>query len=261
MSSGELPIQPNIKDLLEIGAGDVVIPGQEEYISRLLGNPESPFLYGNPTAEEVREREQQFALKVTLAGIFMAKRNPGIVTLLPDVDQTFTEDEGRTIRPAFPYALNLLHQRLKNSLEVGLLTSIPQSRVNEMLPKYFKGVTALVNPEFAISSKSREATDPHVVQALADKDLSSVEKIVDPEIIKGTQEKTLSDIWFGSKLIILQQLAQQHSDRSFVFIDDLIWAGVIRDDHRQVLGVWVGPEMQNDRRRVGLEGLRIKKIS
>lgn len=257
MSRGESFRPENIQEILAPGAGGIVIPGHDAYFEALTGSPESRFLSTEPTTEEVHQREEQFALKVVFAGAIMAARNPGIVTLLSDVDQTITEDEEATIiRPAFPFALNALHKVLGDRLECGLLTTLPRESHPERLPMYFKGVTAKVNPEFAISSRAAESADPGIQEALDRQDFTTVEEIVDPEIIKGTKEGTIKDFWFRSKLVVLQRLVLEHPERSFILVDDLIWAGVIKEDHPRAMGVWVGEEMQNDLPRVGKDRLR-----
>lgn len=251
MTTGEWRGPKDAHELLSVASRGIVVPGHEEYFE-VLSSPASHFILKEPTAEEVRQREEQFALKVVFAGALMAVRSrDGIVTLMSDVDETFTEDGGETIRPAFPFALNLLHGVLQARLEVGVLTSIPQAAIDERLPTYFSEVSARVNPGFTISSHDRETTDPSISEAMRSKDFTKVEEIVDPKIIKGTKEGTLKDIWFDSKLVILQRLAQSHPSRAFVLVDDRVLASVIREDHTQVMGVWVGEEMQNDRRRVG----------
>ncbi len=235
------------------------MPGVEEFARDLIADPENAYITKDPTLEEVIYREKQFALNVAYAGLLMSERHSGIVTLLADVDQTFTENSGITIRPAFPFALNILYKELGNRLEVGLLTTNRQEGINDNLPIYFKGVDARVNSDFVISSREMEEADPRLQQAVDNDNYAIVRDIVEPQVIEDTQAGELSDIWFGTKLIILQELARQHPERSFVFVDDLIWADVIQDMHRQVRGLWVGQYMQNDLVQKDLDQLRIKK--
>lgn len=247
MAHDDFPQPETIKTFLPDPGLEFEVPETEEYFRLITKNEEdSPYFYELPTLEEVKKREDQFALKIVYGAAIMASRRPdSIVTMLFDIDQTIRESVG-LVRPGLAYALNILHGMLGDRIEAGVLSNLPQAGIDQNLPTLFEGVLIRVNPRFAISSHARESEDPRMRKQLKDNDFSTVEAIVDPNIIQATRQGKLKDLWFDSKLIIQQEQSFRYPDRSFVYVDDRVHAGVISNRHPRVMGLWVAEEAQND---------------
>ncbi len=258
MTTGEWRGPSDAERLLAVAAHGLIVPGHEEYTETLREIDDSGYISTDPTPEQVGEFENNFALKVIVGSAIMVRRNSGILTILSDVDQAISEDGGETIRPAFEYALHIVGETLQDRVEFGILSTHLREGTLKRLPFYFKNLLRWVNSDFALSSHISSQEVTNLRQAAKKGDFTTVEDIVDPRIIQGTKEGRLKDFWLDPKLPILQELARNHPDRAFMLIDDLILAGVISEKHRQVMGIWVAQEMQNDYRpRLTLKDLEI----
>ncbi len=226
----------------------------------VIGKEESQ--YNSPEeVEEMRakmlEREKGFVAKVTEATIDLAKQHEGKVTLLFDVDETiaknvlFSDPPVTVVRPAFEAVINNLDKLLPGRIEVGLLTSRGQVHLDEEKnsPTYLAGVQKYVNPDFLVSSRDGTIVSTNEDMRVLDygntddnERLLFVETIVKPEISQAIREHgeySKEWHWFDKKLAVLAILAEQHSDRAFVFVDDMAFADSILDTGDRVRGVRV----------------------
>lgn len=242
------PLRPDITAELQ----DSFLPYWHELSKQNYGTNTLP---GNDDFREAFQKELRFFEKVYDAATTMGERHHGTVTVLFDVDETLIE--GELVRPSFSILARHLHETLGDRVEIGLLTTKPQAHVDEeaISPTYMADLSGLTNPDFFISSRHWEKSYPHL-QTVAygddlDAKLAAAGDLIDPAITAETVAGRMSpNTWYHTKLAILADLADSCPDRSFIFVDDLASADVIRDDHAQVAGVYVFEEMQNDRQRL-----------
>jgi hypothetical protein len=225
--------------------------------SRLVEYAQHPAIdvaVGTDAYEKLCEREWRFYDKVYSAAQYMAAQNPGQpVTLMFDVDNTICEGYGdqRVIRPAFPLVVAALAEELGPRLRVGLLTTL-HNRDNTLADLCFADVKKeLWKPENIISTSTYVAERPVLNQRInGQTEAAQVEglaDIVDPRIVVLTRLHPEQVRYWrdpDGKLEILQQLLAT-TDGSYVFIDNMPSAGIIRKDHPRLRGVHVGAEMQN----------------
>ena len=213
-------------------------------------------LFVESSRPEAIDKEKRFFTKIYDAAMTMAERSDGTVTLLFDVDETIVDGpfNNPVVRPAFPAVIKELGETLGDRLEVGLLTTRRQDMLEMELedPQFLGDVMTHVNPDFVMSSRQFEKDYPVFEDLIHNNDdemkIALTEDIVDPEVIEATRNGIVpAHKWYHTKLAMVQELVNRFPDRSFVLIDDLISAGVIRDDHDRAAGVHVYDEMQNDR--------------
>ncbi len=199
--------------------------------------------------EKAINRERVFAQKVCDAVLNMATLSDGVVTILFDVDETivkkyFTDTGMRdVVRPAFTPVIKALDSVLGDRLEIGLLTSRGQSKLDEELvqPTYLGEVIHKINPDFVISSSdgviARNSEIDYLERWGTQKQrLDALEGFVDPVKVQEVEMNSRYG-WFSNKLLIIQELVRHNTDRFFIFVEDLPCASVIDPSNPRARGV------------------------
>lgn len=226
--------------------------------------------------EKQAESDKQFFRNVYNAAMELAESNEGSIAVLFDIDDTlakaiYDDETGNerldVLRPVIPILANALTEKLGDRLHIGLLTTRGQTHLDDELahPSYTTPLTEQMDPQFVIGTNTRYMTDrspenleeldhitnrarswvaDNLIERIAPA-LNLIRPILDPELEPAIVEDdyaTLRDrigggVWADVKLAVLAQLAEQHSDTAFVFVDDRESVRAINPNHSRVRGV------------------------
>lgn len=200
--------------------------------------------------DEFTARELAFACKVLGGVSTMLERHDGNVTVLFDVDETIgklktkPDDTYHTVtRPALAPVTQAIAETSEGRVSYGLLSSRGQSYLDTEAQEraYTTPLGEAFDPRFAVSSRDGkivDATNACQLKRWGDTamQLEAIPHIVDPGI---TTDTDIWWNWFDEKLVVLNQLHQEHPDRAFVLVDDLDFVKSIDPNHPQVHGVHI----------------------
>lgn len=199
---------------------------------------------------EFTARELAFASKVLGGVSTMLERHDGAVTVLFDVDETIgklktkPDDTYHTVtRPALTPVAQAIAEVSDNRVSYGLLSSRGQSYLDTEAQEraYTAALGEAFDPRFVVSSRDGEivtSTEAHDLKNWGDTamQLETIPHIVNPAITPDTE---IFWNWFDEKLVVLDQLHQEHPDNAFVMVDDLEFVKSVDPDHPKVHGVHI----------------------
>ena len=197
---------------------------------------------------EFTARELAFASKVLGGVSTMLERHDGAITVLFDVDETIgklkakPDDTHHTVtRPALAPVAQAIAETAGERVRYGLLSSRGQSYLDAEAQKraYTAALGEAFDPQFVVSSRDGKTVANTRARDLKNwgdthMQLEAISHIVDPAISPDTE---IHWNWFDEKLVVLNQLHQDHPDQGFVMVDDLEFVKAIDPDHPQVYGV------------------------
>jgi hypothetical protein len=214
------------------------------------------------------EREISFYDKVYRAIEELVARNTDVngditrtVVAMFDVDETILShiEENQLARPAFSLVVSALRERFGEKFQIGLLTTLPQENLTDksQQPSYLNGLEHIAEPSFRISSRLNPRDELYETEDLINTGNVAETKNAIGEILDQFIGEFDQDVagWGSIKLVILRNLVKSMRDtHAFLYIDDIPSAGVVARQSRDVMGLWVGPEVHDDIRRSAVVG-------
>ncbi|HEY4161261.1 MAG TPA: hypothetical protein VGM08_04320 [Candidatus Saccharimonadales bacterium] len=210
------------------------------------------------------EREEAWFDKIYTAGTKVAEGNEDPVELFFDVDNTITDfsvDDNRVMRPAFRRVIDALHEKLGDRLQIGILTTMDAPWVLEhclesidpavIAPEYILDVRTYArqaNPAGMDEEESRKELRTVSLERLADilnPDLydAIADRVLDPDTVYSESKlETVSELY---RYALLRQALGYRTDRArIVFVDNMLYAGMLTQANPYIMGVNVGSEIQ-----------------